>query len=185
LTLFDVVQGPSQGRTRRLLAAADGADPDDLTLGEAARRLIALRTRLLGPIIEVIATCPHCAAAIDARINGPALAAVESQAADATVDLDGRSMAVRCLTVGDLDAVTTLGDPAAAAAELAVRAIGAPSAQSALSPSLRGEIESARSARSACRPHARAELRRLRFRLVGRARSGSAIRRGARDRSVA
>ena len=48
LGFWEAAAGPARGRASRLLAAAGEADPLGLTLGQAACRLIELRSRLIG-----------------------------------------------------------------------------------------------------------------------------------------
>ena len=77
LDVADAVRGASPVRTAvAVLAAFDpGApgpaapDPAALDLGTRDARLLALRTRLFGPVFAATAACPGCAARLDVRLH--------------------------------------------------------------------------------------------------------------------
>jgi hypothetical protein len=124
LTFWQAAQGPGAGRAQRLLEAAGEADGAGLTLGEAARRLIALRGGLVGRAVDAVARCPACGALNEARFV-PADMVGAAGGGPVTVEAEGWRATARPLTLADMEAASASGDADAAADLLRARAITA------------------------------------------------------------
>ena len=121
LTFWQAAQGPGAGRAKRLLAAAGGAA---LTLGEATRRLIALRGRLVGEAISAVANCPACGTVNETRFV-PADLVGAAEGGPVMVEAEGWRATARPLTLADMDAAAASAGPGVAADLLRARAITA------------------------------------------------------------
>jgi hypothetical protein len=123
IALWEAGQGQARGRATRLLAAAGEADPAGLTLGEAARRLLALRARLVGETLACLASCPSCGEVNAAAIATDALTAAGAEPGPVAVEVAGWRATARQLTLGDLDDAAAAPDLDTATALLRDRAI--------------------------------------------------------------
>jgi hypothetical protein len=123
VALWEAGQGPARGRATRLLAAAGEVEPARLTLGEAARRLLALRARLVGETLACLAACPACGEANEAAIATGALLAVPGDPDPIRAEAAGWRATARQLTLADLDDAATCPDVETATALLRDRAI--------------------------------------------------------------
>jgi hypothetical protein len=123
VALWEAGQGPARGRTARLLAAAGEVDPAGLTVGEAARRLLALRARLVGEVLACLAPCPSCGEANEAAIATDVLLAVPADPGPIHVEAAGWRATARQLTLADLDDAAGCPDIETASALLRDRAI--------------------------------------------------------------
>lgn len=129
LSLWEAAGSRAAGREQRLLSAAGCADPGALPVGEATRRLLALRVRLAGTSLAGVARCPACGTACEVALDADALAGaapVQSERAEAgqvEVALQGWRVTARPLTLDDLAAGAACPDADAAERLLAERAV--------------------------------------------------------------
>jgi hypothetical protein len=123
IALWEAGQGPARGRAARVLAAAGEADPAALTLGEAARRLLALRARLIGETLACLATCPSCGEVNAAAIATRALAGAGAAIGPIRAEAAGWRATARQLTLADLDDAAEAADLDSAMALLRERAL--------------------------------------------------------------
>jgi hypothetical protein len=95
---------PAPGRAIALAALASGWPADevaDLPLGRCDLLLLRLREECFGPRLEGLAQCPACGTDLDVDIAAAELR-TGGAAAQSAVDVDGRSVPLRPLTVRDL-----------------------------------------------------------------------------------
>ncbi|MFP5282345.1 MAG: hypothetical protein ACLGIF_02730 [Actinomycetes bacterium] len=122
---------PGPERTRPLLHVAiepDDSDPGrpdlgELSLGERDRLLVALRTRLFGPVLTARIDCPVCGVGLEAAVDTTDLLAAESPPAALGVQVGGYAVACRPLRSADLVDAGAIGSAAAARQLLVARAV--------------------------------------------------------------
>ena len=123
LGFWEAAAGPARGRASRLLAAAGEADPLGLTLGQAACRLIELRSRLIGDSLTCLATCPTCREVNEASFAASGLLSMAGDPVPVTVEASGWRATARSPTLDDLDAAALAPDLDAAADRLLARSV--------------------------------------------------------------
>lgn len=96
-------------RLRPLLhAAAEQADPDELSLGERDRLLVALRERLFGTTLRARTSCPDCGEVLELALATSDLLEVGSAPEEVVVRSGGLAVRCRPLRPADLaDAAVT------------------------------------------------------------------------------
>lgn len=117
--------GPA--RALALLGAAAPGQPTgellDLPMGEADRRLLALRRRLLGERLHAVADCPGCGSATELALELPAIALPPVTPGVVEVRHEGWTVTARPPTLADLLAIAAAPDMAAARAGLQARCL--------------------------------------------------------------
>jgi hypothetical protein len=128
LATWELGQGqPPPGRALTMLRLVDerGArDADGLTLGEADRRLLALREALFGRKFSALCACPRCRESIELSFDSGDLPRHAENPAEAlSLRIEGLSIGVREPTVSDFAAAWRAEDAASARAILVERCI--------------------------------------------------------------
>lgn len=96
------------------LAAAAGADPDALRtrpFGETNRQVLALRERLMGPVLVATAACSKCGAGVEFAVEASALHGQVTGADSVAVTVDGHAVRWRVPTPDDLAAAAAEPGP--------------------------------------------------------------------------
>ena len=120
LRVWEVGRRASAGhRARAVLEAAGAASEssaalDALTLGERDVRLLAVRRRTFGDVMDCSVVCPACGERLEFRLDatslGPDVAEYVADARPATIVAAGYRATVRPATVGDIDALVAVGE---------------------------------------------------------------------------
>lgn len=115
LALWERVGALPPLRRALALAAHDGTDGhalDDLPVGEAHARLLALRERTLGPRLEATTTCPECDARLELVLDARTLLDLHDGARSGSPAVLPASVAAcRPPTWTDLESVAAVDDP--------------------------------------------------------------------------
>lgn len=119
----------------RALELAAAVDPQrtagelaGMPVGAREARLLEFRAGLSGPHLAATACCPRCGEEVEFELDAAALAGVAPPGdgegeAERTLTVEGTRITWRCPTSADLAAISLLGDPDAAEAELLSRCV--------------------------------------------------------------
>jgi hypothetical protein len=123
-------RGAGERTGRRALTLLAGALPeaaagelDGVSVGHRDALLLDLRERLFGGGFVGLTACPACGEEIELAFDAAELRRDVAETATATVELDGVTVEFRLPNAGDLAAIESIGDIAAARARLLARCI--------------------------------------------------------------
>lgn len=111
--------GAGLDHTGRALALAGASrscegDPANLTIGQRDRLLLGVRERLFGTEVTALETCGSCGERLEVAFDLRSVTVDAAPGEVVDVDLDGHVVRLRAPTSGDLRAITTAADLAAA-----------------------------------------------------------------------
>jgi hypothetical protein len=129
LDVWDRARGVSV--PRRALALLDAASPETpyhelaaLPVGERDARLLALREWAFGADMRALANCPECNEAVEIALRADQMRAGETHGSGFEIEIDGRMIAARAPSAGDLVELEDVRDAACAERVLLERCIG-------------------------------------------------------------
>lgn len=105
-----------------LLAVAGEAQPEALPIGERDARLIELRARTFGPVLELVVECPRCRDPLEFSVEAARLAE-RAPLPPLRLALSDGEVEFRLLDSRDLQAAATMEDPARRLFERSVVAV--------------------------------------------------------------